>query len=437
MMLKAFEKSLQEDFYFLKSAKILVAVSGGVDSVVLTHLCKRSGLDIALAHCNFNLRGKESDKDHDFVQNLADQWNFKIFLHKFDTEAYAEKHKLSIQMAARELRYAWFENLRKREKYNYILTAHHANDDLETFLINLMRGTGLDGLTGIPLQNDFVIRPLLNFSRAEIEKYALENKLSWREDSSNASTKYLRNKIRHEIVPQLQEMNPQVLQNFQKTRYHLEQSSQLVEDYISVIFSRIASENEFGYSFNIKMLKTIPHTKAVMYELFKSFGFSEWNDVVNLIDAQSGKIILSKTHRLIKDREELLLTKIPSEENYQYEIPEGEDLIMLPMGTFRLEKVGKISKAQKNVIFVDKSKLDFPLKIRKWKKGDYFYPFGMGGKKKISSYFKDKKLSLPEKENCWLLCSKNQIIWVIGHRPDERFKIDPDSSEIIKISFTK
>lgn len=435
-MLKAFEKSLQEDFHFLKSAKILVAVSGGVDSVVLTHLCKRSGLNIALAHCNFNLRGKESDKDHDFVQNLAEQWNLRIFHHKFDTEAYAEKHKLSVQMAARELRYAWFENLRKRENFDYIFTAHHANDDLETFLINLLRGTGLDGLTGIPLQNDFVIRPLLNNSRAEIEKYALENKLSWREDSSNASTKYLRNKIRLEIVPQLQEMNPQVLQSFQKTKHHLGQSSQLVEDYISVIFSRIASETEFGYSFNIKLLKTIPHTKAVMYELFKSFGFSEWNDVIDLLDAQSGKVIYSNSHRLIKDREELLLTKIPSEENFEYEIPEGEDHIMLPMGTFRLEKVKKLSKVNKRTIFVDRAKLDFPLKIRKWKKGDYFHPFGMGGSKKISSYFKDKKLSLPEKENCWLLCSKNQIVWVIGYRPDERFKVDPDSAEILKITST-
>lgn len=434
-MLLAFEHHLREQFPQLYHSRLLVAVSGGLDSVALTHLCKQLGLDISLAHCNFHLREEESDSDEEFVLELADSLELEVFVEHFDTITYAEEHKVSIQMAARELRYHWFEELRDSLDFDYIVTAHHANDNLETFLINLIRGTGLDGLTGIPLRNEFVLRPLLPFSRAEIEVFANNNKLEWKEDSSNASTKYMRNKIRHEVVPVLEELNPQLLESFQKTQSHLKQSSQMLEDYMSVVFPGIAREIPYGYAFNIRLMKGLPHLKGVLYELFRTFGFTEWADVYHLLDAQSGKMVLSKTHRLIKDREELLLTEHSEAETVSYEISIEEEVVMLPMGSFHLEEVQEVTEAERNVIFVDKNTLTSPLHVRKWKTGDYFYPFGMQGKKKLSKFFKDIKLSLPEKENCWLLCSRDQIVWVVGQRADERFAVKGETSELLKITY--
>ncbi|SOC80439.1 tRNA(Ile)-lysidine synthase [Salinimicrobium sediminis] len=434
-MFIAFKNHLQEQFPEVAEAKILVAVSGGVDSVVLVHLCKKAGLDISLAHCNFQLRGEESEEDENFVIELADALDLQIFIEEFETEAYADEKKLSTQMAARDLRYHWFDELCETLQFDYIFTAHHANDNLETVLINFIRGTGLDGLTGIPDKNDCIRRPLLPFTRKQIEDFAHLNHLKWREDSSNQSLKYFRNKVRLEVIPKLMELNPQLLESFGKTRGYLQQSSDLIEDYMSAIFPKIAKEEEFGYSFRIKLIKTLPNTKAVMYALFKSFGFTEWEDVHGLLDAQPGKMVYSKTHRLIKDREELLLTTISGEDR-RYEISEGEEVVMLPIGTFQFEEVGEISESQSdNAIFVDANRLNFPLVVRKWERGDYFYPFGMQGKKKLSKFFKDEKLSLPQKENCWLLCSGEEIMWVMGRRLDARFAVDNDTNKIIRISF--
>ncbi|WP_424493798.1 tRNA lysidine(34) synthetase TilS [Salinimicrobium sp. GXAS 041] len=435
-MLHNFLDHIKAQFPFLQDSKILIAVSGGVDSVVLTHLCKNSGLEVALAHCNFNLRNEESDADEDFVVELADALELEVFVEHFDTTSYAEDNKLSVQMAARDLRYRWFAELKEHMDFDYLLTAHHSNDNLETFIINFVRGTGLEGLTGIPAKNEFILRPLLPFSRAEIEKYARENHLNWREDSSNASTKYLRNKIRHEIVPALEELNPQLLESFEKTRQHLEQSSLLVEDYVSAIFSRIANQTNEGYAFDIKLIKTIPNTKAVLYELFKPFGFTEWDDVLHLLEAQPGKMVLSGTHRLIKDRENLLLTTVPRGDDKVYEISEEESVLMFPIGTFHLDEVAEIDETGPDCIYVDKDKIQFPLVVRKWQKGDYFHPFGMAGKKKLSKFFKDNKLSLPAKENTRVLCSRNAIVWVIGQRADARFGVEDATSEILKITFT-
>ena len=414
----------------------MIAISGGVDSVVLTILCENLGMDVTLAHCNFHLREAESDADEEFVIELADALDLKVFIEHFDTVAFAEEKKISVQMAARELRYQWFEELRERLAIDYVLTGHHANDNLETFLINFLRGTGIEGLTGIPVRNEYILRPLLPFSRKSIEEFARQNKLVWREDSSNSSTKYLRNKIRKEVIPLLEEINPQLLERFKMTQKHLQQSADIVEAYISAIFPKVAKETRFGYSFDIKLLQTLPNLKAVLYELFKSFGFSAWDDIFELLEAQPGKMVVSETHRLIKDREELLLTKIPSADVEAYHIPEGEELVMFPMGSFHFEEVNDISEVNSNSIFVAKEKLHFPLIVRKWEKGDYFHPFGMEGKKKISKFFKDKKLSLPEKENCWLLCSKDKIVWVIGQRADSRFSVEEDTAEILKITYT-
>lgn len=435
-MFLPFKDHLQEHFPKVEQSRILVAISGGVDSVVLAHLCKKANLDISLAHCNFHLRGEESEGDEAFVLELADALEVEVFIEGFETEAYARNKKMSIQMAARELRYHWFEELKETLGYDYIFTAHHANDNLETVLINFVRGTGLEGLTGIPEKNGAILRPLLPFSRAEIEEYAHNSHLKWREDSSNASSKYMRNKIRQEVVPKLLELNPQLLESFNNTKQHLQQSAVLVEDYISALFPRIAKQESYGYSFRIKMLKTIPNLRAVMYQLFRSFGFSEWNDVYELLEAQPGKIVYSKTHRLIKDREKLLLTTLSSNEDRQFEILAEEEVIMLPMGTFQFETVKEVTEVGRNAIFLDQNKLKFPLFVRKWEEGDQFHPFGMKGKKKLSKFFKDEKLSLPEKENCWLLCSDEEVVWVIGYRADARFGVDEETSTILKLTFT-
>ena len=414
-----------------------MAVSGGVDSVVLAHLCKSVKIDFSIAHCNFNLRGEESDGDETFLLDLADALDVEIFTESFDTSAYAKDAGISIQMAARELRYNWFHQLCAALNFDYILTAHHINDDLETFLINFIRGTGLEGLTGIKTENEKVVRPLMNFSRKEIEAFAHENKIQWREDSSNASSKYLRNKIRHEIIPLMEEINPQLLNSFTQTQSHLRESYDLMEDYIGLLYSEIVSNNVYGYRLKIEVLEKIPNTKAVLYQLLKTFGFTEWDDIYNLLQAQPGKMVFSSTHRLIKDREYLILTEIPSEKiRKEFHISEGEEIVMLPLGKLTFQSVDKIGETGPHIAYVAKEKLVFPLVLRKWQKGDQFHPFGMKGKKKISDLFKDNKLSLPEKEESWLLCSSNQIVWVVNQRADGRFAVTGSSREILKITYS-
>ncbi|MBE9490264.1 MAG: tRNA lysidine(34) synthetase TilS [Bacteroidetes bacterium] len=448
-MLIKLQSHLKSHFPFLDKSKLLIANSGGLDSVVLTHLCYKLGLDVALAHCNFNLRGTESDEDENFVLQLAKNLNLEVFIESFQTEAYAKENKLSTQMAARELRYQWFNELKELLGFDYILTAHHADDNLETFLINLSRGTGLEGLSGIPEINENIVRPLLPFSREDIQQYAKVSKLKWREDSSNISTKYLRNKLRLEVIPKLKEINPQLLKNFNKTIEHLKDSKDIITDRIDVISNHVIKDIDTNsISFNIPEIKKLSNPRAYIYELLKDFGFTEWNDVNNLLVAQSGKQVFSKTHRLLKDRDCLLLSEIDSNvilsgSEESIIIAETDKHIQTPLGTLFFDEADAIfgkrtnvtstSKLQRSCIFVDKALLKFPLTVRQWKEGDYFCPFGMKGKKKLSKFFKDEKLSLLEKENIWLLCSDNEVVWIINRRADDRFKVTENTKQIIKI----
>jgi tRNA(Ile)-lysidine synthase len=433
-MLNQLQDHINSKLSYLKSSKLLIAISGGIDSVVLTHLCHKMGLNIALAHCNFNLRGKESDADEDFVLQLAEDLELEVFIESFETKSFAEDKNLSVQMAARELRYHWFSELSEQLNFDYILTAHHADDNLETFFINLSRGTGLDGLLGIPVLNKNIARPLLNFSRDDIENYAKEQKLEWREDSSNNSTKYLRNKLRHDVIPILKEMNPQFLQNLAKTQVHLNDSKCIIDDKISEVFDSVITQiDDFTFSLNIKEIKKLSHAKAYMYELLKDFGFSEWEDVFNLLDAQSGKYIQTNSHRLIKDRDFLLLSEINSDSSESINSSETDKIVETPFGTLFIDEVDAVLESQKTIIYVDKNLLKFPLTIRKWEQGDVFYPLGMAGKKKVSKYFKDKKFSLLDKENTWLLCSDEAIVWVINNRADNRFRVTDNTKTILKI----
>jgi len=434
-MLKAIQNHINQNLSFLNESKFLIAISGGLDSVVLTHLCHKLKYDFALAHCNFNLRGKESDADEQFVINLAEKLDIEVFIESFNTETVAKQNKLSTQMAARELRYNWFNELSEQLGFDYILTAHHSDDNLETFLINLSRGTGIEGLTGIPEINENVVRPLLPFSREEIEEYAKAENIKWREDKSNASTKYLRNKLRLEVIPNLKEINPQLLQNFNKTIEHLQDSKDIIDDRIDSISDAIITKvNENEIHFDISKIEDLNNPKAYLYELLKNYGFTEWNDVYDLLDAQSGKQVFSSTHRLIKDRDCLILSKISIKENLNiFTVFENDISIEIPLGTLHFETTKQLNKLNESTIFVDKDKLNFPLTVRKWQEGDYFYPFGMEGKKKLSKFFKDEKLSLIDKENVRLLCSEEDIIWIINRRLDSRFKVIESTEQIIKI----
>jgi len=436
------QKQIDFHFSFLEKSKLLIAISGGVDSVALAHLCYKLNLDFALAHCNFNLRRDESDADEQFVLQLANKLNKEVLIERFDTETYAKENKLSTQMAARDLRYQWFNELAVQLGFDYILTAHHADDNLETFLINLSRGTGLEGLTGIPEINENIVRPLLSFSREDIETYAKTENLKWREDASNTSNKYLRNKLRLEVIPKLKETNPQLLQNFNKTLEHLKDSKDIIDDNIDVISNEVIQNiNNNSISFNISEINKLSNPKAYLYELLKAYGFTEWNDVYNLLEAQSGKQVFSKTHRLIKDREFLLFSKLDS--NVSSNVVErllievNTKQFRTPIGTLHFETTQQLKDLNTSTIFVDKDLLKFPLSVRQWQKGDYFYPFGMQGKKKLSKFFKDEKLSLLDKENVWLLCSGEDVVWVINRRLDERFKVTEKTTQILSIELNK
>ncbi|WP_264551871.1 tRNA lysidine(34) synthetase TilS [Flavobacterium sp. N2038] len=433
-MLLKFQNHIISRFPFLANKKLFLAVSGGLDSVVLLHLLKQLPYEIAVLHCNFQLRGLESFGDQEFIQNYCSEHNISFFTTQFDTEAFAEDYKLSTQVAARELRYSWFYELLEEQNFDYILTAHHADDNLETFIINLTRGTGLEGLIGIPEQNDKIIRPLLPFSRDEILKYAEENNIEWREDSSNASNKYLRNKIRHDLVPILKEINPNFLDAFQKTQSYLQESQEMVEDASIMIYQQVAKEEGEEIHFDLNQLKKLPNYKSYLYQWLNEFGFTAWSDIYDLVNGQSGKQVLSGEFRLLKNREILILSPfLETSEKEEFEINENETEVNFPLN-LSLCNVGHITIESNKSIFVDAEKIRFPLILRRWNEGDVFHPFGMQGKsKKVSKLFKDEKLSLIEKEKTWILCSDNQIVWVVGLRQDERFKIDNTTNKILKI----
>ncbi|UUC44902.1 tRNA lysidine(34) synthetase TilS [Flavobacterium cerinum] len=432
-MLQRLQKHLDNDYPFLKGKKLLLAISGGIDSTVLLHLFHALPYEIAVAHCNFSLRGDESDGDERFVSEFCTEQNIRFLTIRFNTQEYATSRKLSIQLAARELRYNWFQRLIDEEGYDYLLTAHHLDDALETFLINLTRGTGLDGLTGIPGQNGQTLRPLLPFSRVEIENYARDNAINWREDSSNASDKYVRNRLRHQVVPVLKELNPNFLQGFQDTLHHLQQAETLTKDAVDSLYKKVVTEKDGQLSIAIEKLKLVPNYKAYLYQWLKSYGFTAWDDIYNLVEAQSGKQVFSGHYRLLKDRDFLLLSKQKTITDQYLEITENQE-VALEQGRIKMYPVTNVTdNGDSRIIFVDKDKLKLPLILRKWKEGDYFYPSGMAGRKKISKYFKDEKFSLIDKENCWLLCSGDEIIWVVGKRADRRFTTEETTNTIIKI----
>jgi len=434
-MLLKFQNHLNTNLSFIKGKKLLLAVSGGIDSMVLVHLCHQLKLDFAIAHCNFQLRGAESNQDEAFVTHQAELLKIPIFNERFDTQTFAEQQKLSIQVVARNLRYEWFYSLLANLNFDYILTGHHLDDSLETFLINFTRGSGIEGLTGIPEQNDKIVRPLLVFSRKEIEAYAVDNQIPWREDSSNASDKYLRNKLRHDVIPVLKELNPSLLASFENTVLHLKQTQSLADDAVNHLYQTVVNEEENLTVIDLKKLLKYRNYKAYLYQWLQPFGFSDWTAVYDLLEAQSGKQVFSDSHILLKNRGVLLLFSKQNTTNEEvYWIVKEQTEVKVPL-KMSFCNVSDISNQMSNVIFVDEDLLEFPLTLRRLQEGDVFQPSGMTGKKKLSKFFKDEKYSLWDKANAWLLCSDDKIVWIVGKRADERFKPTTNTTKILKINF--
>lgn len=445
MLLDAFQSHLKQQFPFLtETTKLLVTVSGGLDSTALVHLCVSSGLTIGIAHCNFKLRGEESDADAHFVKELASHYTLPYYEKSFDTSAYAKKHTVSTQMAARDLRYAWFNKLITTEGYDYIVTAHHSNDNLETFLINITRGTGIEGLSGIPAISGNVLRLLLPFSRKRIYAYAQENKMTWREDSSNASDAYVRNAIRHHVVPELEKIRPDILHSVEKTIAHVQQSAKLLEVYTQELKQRYfypldSLVGPRAMCVDISKVREHSDPKAVLYVLYKDCGFTSWDDVYHLLEAQSGKQLFSNTHRLLKDRTTLQLYTYSKEEQNKttsYLISDNTPQHQGAYGKLSFTRVDTVTTVLGAEIYVDTERIQFPLIVRRWKEGDFFYPSGMQGKKKLSKFFKDEKLSLVAKENSWLLCDQQGIIWVVGRRADRRYSMQEHTKKGLKITYS-
>jgi tRNA(Ile)-lysidine synthase len=434
-MLEEFKKFVIKNSLLKKGSKILIAVSGGRDSVVLCELFYKAKFPFAIAHCNFQLRGKESNDDEIFVKKMASKYSVEFFSKSFETEKSSKENKMSIQEAARFLRYEWFEKIRSKNNFDFIATAHHKDDELETFFINLIRGTGIAGLHGILAKRGRIIRPLLFAGRKEIDEFVRINKLQFREDSSNTSDKYLRNKIRHKIMPLFEEANPSFRSTLSEEIRRLSEVEKVYNYFIDANEKQILK----GNSISVSALKKKPFASVLLYEILRKYQFNSTvsEEIFSSLNSESGKQFFSPTHRLVKDRKSFIITEfIPSKAKKKIFVSQNEKTLISP---FKMEfcmvdntNSFKISNDNKIACF-DFDKLKFPLEIRKWKAGDFFYPLGMNKKKKLSNFFIDLKFSIPEKENVWLLCSGGQIIWVAGHRIDNRFKITEQTKKIYVI----
>ena len=432
-MIKQLEKHINSSFPFIKGKKILLGISGGIDSMVLAYLFNELGFDLTLAHVNFNLRGKHSNEDESFVTLWAQENKLPLFKTSFDTNSLAKERKVSVEMVARDLRYEWFETLINDNGFDFIAVAHHLNDNIETVLMNLSRGTGISGLSGMKDINGNIIRPLLKFSREDIEVFASEIGLDWREDLTNAETIYKRNKIRHNLVPLFEELNPSFTDSFLKTISNLRQTELIQNEYLKNINYDFWNELDDFIEIDIPKLTKIIAFETVLREKLIPFGFNNIEDVINSFKLESGKEYFSSTHRIVKDRNKLILAEIREEKENVFYINAKTVELIYPIH-IQLKRFNKfIENTDVLLAQLDRDKLKFPLKLRKWEEGDFFFPQGMKGKKKISKYFKDEKYSLVDKENQWLLVSDNKIVWIVGKRLDERFKVTSSTKDILRV----
>jgi tRNA(Ile)-lysidine synthase len=438
-MVEKWIKHLESSQLFSSSDTLLVGVSGGIDSVVLLDLLNTTGLAFAVAHCNFRLRGEESDLDEKFVKLLAERYEKPYFSQTFDTAEYASDHGISIEMAARDLRYEWFEEIRKNHHFDWIIVAHNSDDQIETFFLNLARGTGITGLTGMKAVNGKVVRPLLFASRKEIESYALIRKLQFREDSTNALTVYQRNRIRHMLLPLMEELNPAFRVSMQETMGHLRDASSIYSQAIERAWDVVVQANPGSdLALSLSELKLLSPLSTYLFEFLKPFHFNGdvVDEIVNALDGQSGKQFFSATHRAVLDREVLLIQKLAELSDARYYLEEDCEKLYNPIKLAISTQIRTASlklNTAASTALIDKDKLQFPLILRHWQKGDSFQPLGMQGMKKLSDFFVDEKFSLTDKENCWLLTNGEEIIWIVAVRLDDRYKITPATTNVLVV----
>ncbi|MCC8088372.1 MAG: tRNA lysidine(34) synthetase TilS [Rikenellaceae bacterium] len=442
MLTDSFNRYIEENNLIHKDDKVLLAVSGGVDSMVMMDLFSKSGFIFGVAHCNFCLRGKESDEDEEMVERETDKLGIEHFNIRFDTQSEIESSGESVQMVARRLRYEWFDKICSEHGYNKIAIAHHSDDSIETFFINLIRGTGLRGLTGINVIYKRIIRPLLFATRKEISEYAVNNKVRYGEDSSNRSTKYLRNKIRLRLIPKIKEISP----NFGRTMTHnverLSMALQFIDTTINKIREHVSQKYGSNIIINTELIDKDLDINYIIYELLRPYGFN--TEVVHdlcrsLTDNNSGTKFHSYSHIAYLDRKKIIIKNLNEvSENYSVEIGESAEQEFCMGGALRFEKLEiedvEIIKTPDNIAYLDADLITYPLTVRKWKEGDSFVPFGMAGRKKVSDLLINEKVPVPEKDKQLVIESAGNIIWLVGRRTDNRYRITEKTRNILKIT---
>jgi tRNA(Ile)-lysidine synthase len=446
MMIDDFKRFIKDEDLFPQSGCVLLAVSGGLDSSVMAALFNETGFKFAIAHANFQLRDEESARDEEFAASLAVKYNVPFHLKRFETLSYARKNRISVQMAARSLRYTWFDELITSENYTCVATAHHMDDQVETFLLNMARGTGITGLRGILPKQGRIIRPLLFASRSRLEEFAKENDLQFVEDSSNRSEKYTRNRIRLKIIPQFEKINPAFKTETGSLMLRMREIESIYRSSVEKERMRLVRPDGVGYRISVTEIRMLAPQMTWMYELLSPFGFSK--DIIGGIcqafNETPGKTFFSASHRLVVDREYLLINAIPAPVDVSADqdgpfvvFPSSAELKLPVKLEFLISETGEADLSfEQNSAFFDYENLQFPLTIRKWRKGDYFYPFGMTKKKLLSDFFIDSKYSIPQKERMWLLCSGEEIAWVIGARTDNRFRITAETKKVLRVVFS-
>lgn len=444
MMLNHFLNNIEKQKLINYNDKILLTVSGGADSVLMTHLFSLSKYNFAIAHCNFKLRGNDSEQDEIFVKKIAEKYNVKIHVKTCEAKEFGIENNISLEMAAREMRYKWFEELSLEYGYTKIATAHHLNDSVETILLNLIRKTGIRGLLGIPAINRKIIRPLLFATKNEILEYLEQNKLEYRTDKTNFETEFQRNKLRNLIIPEIEKINPAFSSNLIASSKNISQYYELFKEEMKKFENKCIQKDDFGYEIDLLELENFKPKELFLFEFLREFNFnsSQVKDILDFGEVLSGKKYFSDSFELVVNRKKIILSEIieQTEEKHLIDLEIGKKIKIHENKFDEIELFIELKTLKdfvlikdKNIAYFDFEKIKFPIKIRKWQEGDYFFPFGMSGKKKISDYFNDNKFSSKEKSKTWLLETDGNIIWIIKNRTDNRYKVEKETEKILVI----